>query len=51
MYLVAFVHKNEEEVKSGHDGCCHVDVLFQRFRPVVATTDWICSSQNRSPSI
>ena len=30
MYLIAFVHKDEEEIKSGHDGSCHVDVLLER---------------------
>ena len=28
-YLIAFVDKDEEEIKSGHDGSCHVDVLLE----------------------
>ena len=29
MYLIAFIDKDEEEIKSGHDGSCHVDVLLE----------------------
>ena len=28
-YLIAFVDKDEKEIKSGHDGSCHVDVLLE----------------------
>ena len=28
-YLIAFVDKDEEKIKSGHDGSCHVDVLLE----------------------
>lgn len=45
-YLVTVVHQNEEEVKTTHDRSAQVHVLFQAFAPVIASTDWVGSSQD-----
>lgn len=49
--LIAFVHQNEEQVKSRHDWGRHVDVLLQRLGAIVSAINWIGCSQDRSTGI
>lgn len=50
-YLVAVVHQDEEEVKSTHDGSSEVHVLLQALAAIVASTNWVCGSENGGASV
>lgn len=50
-YLITFIHKYKEEIKSGHDGSWQIYILFQRFWSVIVSTDWVCCCQNGCPGI
>lgn len=50
-YLITFIHKYKEEIKSGHNGSWQIYILFQRFWSVIVSTDWVCCCQNGRPGI
>lgn len=51
IHLIAFIHQNEEEVKSGHDGGGHVDVLLQRLGTIVPAINGIGCRQDRRTGV
>ena len=45
-YLIALIYQNEEQVKSGHDGVRHVDIVFQRLGAIVTAINGVGCSQD-----
>lgn len=50
-YLITFIHKYKEEIKSGHDRSWQIYILFQWFWSVIVSTDGVCCCQNGCPGI
>lgn len=50
-YLITLIHQDKEEVKAGHDGRRHVDVLLQGLCAVVSAVDRVGGSQDRCSGI
>lgn len=50
-YLITFIHKYKEEIKSGHDRSWQIYILFQWLWSVIVSTDRVCCCQNGRPGI